>query len=197
MEGQQVVPEDPNLKHLGGYVSGGDNATWYPELWKWLRDNLKIESVLDIGCGEGHSVKYFRDVLRIPTVVGIDGLLQGDPAIEVHDFTKGPWPSPSMLYDLIWCCEFVEHVPEEFMPNFLLAFTLGRFVAMTHAEPGQAGHHHVNCRTKEYWIGAMAAIGYQLNEVLTECSRLIALANKDPWNHWRRSGLIFTRHFPT
>ncbi len=35
--------------------------------------------------------------------------------------------------DLIWCCEFVEHVEEARKDNFLAVFKRGRVVAMTHA----------------------------------------------------------------
>lgn len=196
VEGQQVIPKEEQLKHLGGYVVGGDDATWYPELWEWLHNNLQIKSVLDVGCGEGHSLKYFRDVIKIPRVFGIDGLPQGDLAIDVHDFSKGPWRPPwhAPPYDLVWCCEVVEHIDEEFLPNLLEAFKHGRWVAMTHAAPNQGGHHHVNCKDAQYWIGAMAAIGFAYDDLTTKCARIAASINVNPWNHFKRSGLCFRRY---
>src|SRR5437870_3883210 len=41
--------------HVGGYIQGGDPGSWCPHLWTWAVRELGIQSVLDIGCGEGHS----------------------------------------------------------------------------------------------------------------------------------------------
>lgn len=188
-------PEDSS--HLGGYVSGdhGDEATWFPDLWSWLVKNLRIESVLDIGCGEGHSLKYFRDLGCC--VCGLEGTSQTDIDILRIDFTKGPWKPISYPgtkpFDLGWMSEFVEHVEERFIHNVIPALQVCKIVLMTHAFPGQQGHHHVNLRTKEYWIGFMAAAGFILDEELTETCRMISLSNKSPYNHFARSGLAFCR----
>jgi len=190
----QVIPTEPELAHLGGYVPGGDEATWYPDLWRYLVKKLDVHTVVDVGCGDGQAIKFFRDELGCK-VLGLDGLPQEDPDIEVWDFVKGPRRGvPVPRCDLIWCCEFVEHIPEEHMKNFLRAFQAGTYVAMTHAEPGQPGHHHVNCKTSQYWIGALAAAGYGFEDILTKCARIAASTNESPWNHFKRSGLVFKRH---
>src|SRR5688572_33082149 len=48
--------------HLGGYIRGGDPGTWCPHLWSWVVEQFGIKSVLDVGCGEGHSTRFFRDL---------------------------------------------------------------------------------------------------------------------------------------
>jgi SAM-dependent methyltransferase len=176
--------------HLGGYVKGGDSATYYPDLWRWLVDKLEVASVLDIGCGEGQALGFFRNLGC--SVWGVDGIEQDDPDISQHDFTVAPW-RPDVDVDLVWSCEFVEHVAERYIPNFLRAFRAGSLVLITHAEPGQAGYHHVNCRVADYWIGAMNAIGYELDTDLTQVTRGLAGFNPSPWNHYVRSGLAFRR----
>ena len=91
--------------------------------------------------------------------------------------------------DVIWSCEFVEHVEERFLENFLAVFQRARkAVLMTHAVPNQLGYHHVNCQPAEYWIEHMRARGFKLDEALTEASRELA-----PYTHWQRSGLVFVR----
>ncbi len=176
---------------MGGFTPGGDEATWYPALWSWLAA-LGITSVLDIGCGEGQALAYFRD-LGID-VVGVDGVAQPDDDIVTHDFTEGPLESERVGYfDMVWCCEFVEHVEEGCMPFYLEAFKLAKLVLMTHADPGQQGHHHVNCRTSDYWQGAMAASGYRLDPAMTEKTRELAALNTNQWNHYVRSGMAFRR----
>jgi cyclopropane fatty-acyl-phospholipid synthase-like methyltransferase len=176
--------------HLGGYVPGGDPATQYPELWRWLTGWANVSSVLDVGCGDGQALKVFR--MLGCEVQGIDGLPQDDPDIIEHDFTRGPY-TPSRRFDLVWSCEFVEHVDERYSPNFLETFKAGRLVLMTHAFPGQGGHHHVNCQPADYWIRKLASIGYSFDETLTAATRNLARANAHPANHYARSGLAFRK----
>ena len=94
-------------------------------------------------------------------------------------------------YDLVWSCEFVEHVAEEYVPNFLATFGAARFVLMTHGEPGQPGYHHVNNQSAGYWISKLASIGFRFDEQLTKVTRIFAGANASPHNHYLRSGLAF------
>lgn len=184
--------EDPENPHLGGFRIGGDEATTYPDLWTWLVNDHKVESVIDVGCGDGVAVRFFETLLP-GSVFGVDGVKQQASNIFEHDFTKCPFPLPNYP-DLVWCVEFVEHVEEKFVPNFLETFKCAKTVLMTHAMPGQAGYHHVNLRTPAYWIGAMAAIGYRLDEELTKKTRDLAGLNKSPHNHFVRSGLAFVRN---
>lgn len=185
----QILPGKP---WLGGYVAGGDDATYYPELWDWFVDELGCQRVIDVGAGDGAAVDYFHE--RCRSVVGIEGIPQDHPLILTHDYTTGPLEDDQDPCDLIWCCEFVEHVEERFIPNFLDTFRLGRLVAMTHAAPGQIGWHHVNCRDEDYWHGVLAAAGFAFDGALTVEANRYAKANESPWNHFARSGLVFRRY---
>ena len=42
---------------------------------------------------------------------------------------------------------------------------------MTHALPGQPGHHHVNCQPIEYWVAVMQAFGFETDELHTNAIR--------------------------
>jgi hypothetical protein len=200
---QQIRPTGAD-SHLGGYSSGpiGDVATYYPNLWTWAIKLLDIRSVIDIGCGEGQSVEFF---LRAGCeTVGVEGY---EPAarngrvadrIVVHDYTKGPYV-PDRQFDMAWSCEFVEHVEEKYLGNFLATFSSARSVFMTYAKPGQGGHHHVNERDEEYWIAKLTSCGFELDRDLTECGRLIAVADHrlvspDYVSHFVERGLVFLRH---
>lgn len=181
---------DPARPHLGGFIAGGDANTYCEPLWSWLVEKLSISSVVDIGCGEGHALDWFQR--KGCRVWGIDGVEQENPRITQHDFTEGPVDDYAMNrndYDLAWACEFVEHVEERFMPNYLRVFELAQTVAITHAEPGQPGWHHVNCQPSSYWKGVMAAIGYHFDPQLTIHARSLC----ELPNHFARSGLVFTR----
>lgn len=187
---------DQEAPHLGGYCIGGDEATRYEVLWRWLVGSYGVRSVIDVGCGEGHSTRYFSDELEIEGF-GVDGINQipiwsACAGFSTHDYTTGPWGD--MSFDLCWCCEFVEHVEERYIPNFLETFKCAETVLMTHAFPGQSGHHHVACKVPDFWKGVMAAIGYRFNPELTALTRELASENKNPHNHFARSGLAFERN---
>lgn len=181
--------------HLGGNIKGGDPNTFYPDLWKWMIDQFKIKSVLDVGCGEGHSLLGFKS-LGVERILGIEGLRRNVDAakklgvpITLHDFSTGPLDlNPKPEFDLCWSCEFVEHVREEFASNFVDAFTMARYVAITHAVPGQRGHHHVNCQKSDYWIDIMAKRGFTFLFDETTTSRA-----RETKTYWPISGLIFKR----
>ncbi len=156
--------------HLGGYWPGGDPYSWTPTLWKWLVETHDVRSMIDVGCGEGHAMREFR---RLGCEAeGVDGVALGAGAI-LHDYTLGPY-SPSRRYDLAWSCEFVEHVEEQYVPNFLATFQAANLLLLTHGVPGQAGHHHVNCQWAGYWLELLGTKGWAYDFEMTEKARELA-----------------------
>lgn len=183
MSSNQPAPSGLNIEH-------GDPATWTPELWSWMFHELSIRSVLDVGCGEGHCAAYFAGLGC--DVLGIDGSRQAakDSAIPgqhiVHDFVYGPHQL-NHGYDLVWSCEFVEHVEEQYSDNFLEMFSNAKkYLVITYAEPGQPGWHHVNCQPAGYWVDKLSAIGFNLDVALTNRARQIAKTG-----HFAAKGLVF------
>jgi Methyltransferase domain len=177
--------------HLGGYWKGGDPNTFCPELWQSVVKEYGVTSVIDVGCGEGHSTKFFSELGL--TARGIEGGALAFkhsvvPHLTVrHDYTKGPYV-PDREFDLVWCCEFVEHVEERYVANFLATFSVARYCLMTHAFPGQTGYHHVNCQPAEYWIARLAAVGFRYDEAVTARLRSLTTAK-----HVTRSLLFFEK----
>jgi SAM-dependent methyltransferase len=180
---------DPRRPDLGGNMRGGDPASWTPALWEQLIQYFGVSTVLDVGAGEGHAVKWF--VEHGCDAFGIDGLeanVQHSALLWRHDLLVGPYIWPHILsVDLVWCCEVVEHIDPAKVDNVLDTLANGRVVAMTHALPGQGGYHHVNLQPPQYWIERMVARGYRQSE--------------EPW--WRgyaekhsyffRTGLVFVK----
>lgn len=184
--------EEPRL---GGYCLGQpDPACHFPQTWKYLVECLHIESVIDLGCGEGYSTKCFMDLGL--DVLGIDGcekaVNEAVVPVVLHDFYDGPY-IPDREYQFAWCCEVVEHIHEEHIGNLLETIQLARckWVGMTHATPGQGGHHHVNEQPAQYWIDMFAKYGYQLDSDTTERARTLATVEQWNHNHFVRSGMVF------
>ena len=187
--GPRHLVKSEEFPHLGGNILEGDPGTWEPDLWTWLLSSFRVNTVLDVGCGSGHSTQWFRDAGCV--ALGLDGLPRnvaacGAPAI-LCDLTQPPALLP--MVDMVWCCEMVEHVEASYLPHLLKALSSGRVVAMTHADIGQGGHHHVNCRPSAYWIQAMESMGYTF--LVKETGEGRALC--DPINHFHQRGLIFRR----
>lgn len=176
---------DPERPWLGGYFPEGDPGSYCPELWKWALKRYRIKSVIDIGCGAGKALDWFE--AHGCTVRGVDGLPPDDPRIVEHDYTLGRY-TPRREFDLAWSCEFVEHIEEQHIDNFLATFRKARIVMMTHGLYWQDGHHHVNCQSPGYWIERVREAGFRFLARDTVESRDLVLHQ-----YWARSGLIFQR----
>jgi SAM-dependent methyltransferase len=190
-DGPTRLALDPLDPALGGNVIGGDRRTYHPALWSFLISRFAVTSMLDVGCAEGHCVKYFAD--QGIHAVGFDGMRQNVERaitpIVLHDLRDAPYLMP---VDLLHCCEVVEHVAERYLPNLLATLANGRVIAMTHAVPGQGGHHHVNEQPAEYWIERVEALGYTyLPEETAHGKELIE--NTGQWTYFVGTGLIFER----
>lgn len=186
--------------HLGGFIPSdkehphGDPYTWTPLLWDWIIEYLHPKSILDLGCGEGHATKYFLE--RGVLAHGVDGSIEAfnhavisQQQFFLFDLTSTISDNDYKFFstfDLIWCCEFVEHLEEKYIENLLNVICCGNHIAMTHAFPGQNGYHHVNCQLPEYWVNKIISRNFFLDWPMSIGSRILA-----PNTHWGRSGLIF------
>jgi 2-polyprenyl-3-methyl-5-hydroxy-6-metoxy-1,4-benzoquinol methylase len=179
--------------HLGGH---GYQTHIDPGALDFLKQELKLTSFLDVGCGVGHMVEYAKKLgLRS---LGIDG----DPAvqdwikgmkIEVNewDYTKGPFKKDIGEFDLVWSVEFLEHVDRQHISNIMDTFRKGRYVIFTHALPHQTGgHHHVNLQPEKFWIEKMKEAEFDFDEALTHQVRLRSTMRR---NFMRETGKVFVR----
>jgi len=178
-------------KHLGGWWSAkvpwGDPGTWGPEIWNKIIKDYNIESVVDIGCGLGASASYFakKDLY----VVGVEGgrnainnsMFEGH--IILNDYTASS-ALEDEEFDLVWCCEFVQHVEEKFVDNFLHDFQRAKYIAMTY-DGTESPHYRVNVRSKGYWIEQLSRIRFELNEEYSNSLRSLAESTKwrEPFPH--------------
>lgn len=161
--------------HLGGWSMGGDGGTYYPTMWNFLINKYSIKSTLDIGCGRGYASRFFKSCgCKIRAIDGSplakESHLLEEKEFFYHDFTTGVLDicdaktEQPKTFDLAWSCEFVEHVEEKYLPNFMHNFIQCQYVAMTFAGPGQNGHHHVNLKPQSYWIEMFKNYGFTFLE---------------------------------
>lgn len=183
-----------SYKHLGGNVIGGDPNTFYPKLWDFFIERYRPKNILDVGCGEGYSLNFFKE--RGLETYGIDGLESNvQKCIEmghkgtVVDFTVSSFYSEKP-FDFGWCCEVVEHIEEKYVQNIIDSFKCCKYIAMTHAVPGQGGYHHVNCQPSPYWISLMENNGFSFLKDDTIVSKLY-----DCRPYYHKSGLIFKKDY--
>lgn len=145
--------------HLGGHEGEthlDDGALDY------IIEKIGVKSMVDIGCGPAGMVELARE--KGLEVLGVDGDFVVDRKVDdivIHDYQKAPYV-PEKSYDLAWTVEFVEHIEEQYIRNFVATMDKCKYVLMTHAFPGQPGHHHVNCQTTEYWAHIMNAFGFSI-----------------------------------
>ena len=181
---------DATSPHLGGNLRDGDPNTYAPSVWDYMIDRFAVGSVLDLGAGMGYSSHYFhKKGLKVISVEGMRDNVENAvyPSI-LHDLTESP---VSCKVDLVHCQEVVEHIEEKFLDNLLRSLACGRFILMTHAVPGQDGHHHVNCQPTEYWVEKLARHNYRL--LVIDSNRVRALAGKDSAIFLAATGLVFAR----
>lgn len=171
--------------HLGGAsLDVPDGNTFMEDVWQHLSDKYNIKSVIDIGCGAGFNTAWWHE--RGYYAVGIEGWPEAIAKTRmpmqrmiVHDYVNGPLKL-DREFDLAWCSEFVEHVEEKFIPNFMATFQSCKYACITYATPGQTGHHHVNEQNLDYWVSKFKEYGFKFNKEETKYLRSTD-TYKAPW----------------
>ena len=161
-----------------------------PKMWRYLVDKYNMKSVLDVGCGFGFHLKYFKDFMGL-NVKGVEGSKKVQELsffpenIINHDYSSGPLIL-NESFDLCWSIEFVEHVGEQYSENFIKTFQSCKYLLMTFATKGQGGHHHVNENSEEYWVNKLANHGFSLDENETPIIREMALEDLRDFEIWQK-----------
>lgn len=186
---EYVVGESPQL---GGNIWQGDPWTFAPGVWRYMTERFALRTLLDLGSGRGHAAKWFFDhgvqtVAMDAEPINVNTAFY--PTVQ-HDLRNGPFICP---VDAVHCQEVVEHIEQEYLMHLLHTLANGNVVIMTHADPGQQGHHHVNCQTQGYWVESLESVGFSL--LPDDTMRVRSIAAGEGANHLARSGLVFARRF--
>ena len=154
-------------------------------------------TMLDLGCGPGGQVLQAAK-MGFEDVRGVDG--DGDykrPEREdgkkiwvIHDFTSGPL-SLDTNYAFCWSNEFLEHVPQSAIPNFMPVVQRCNGFAGTYHPPGSTPdphHQHYNEQDLDYWIDVFWKYGFTYDK---EASELLKLSSSMRKNFVRKYGMVF------
>lgn len=157
--------------------------------------------VYDFGCGRGWFVEAIKEQLPDITVYGFDGNPQVEELGEeyhVIDLAE-PLKGDNLLAllkpsDLSICIEVGEHIPAEYMNQFLnnLCSATGNLLVMSWAVDGQIGHGHVNCMSNEDVEGHLLKRGFVRNVALEVMLR--AAATELPY--FRDTVMVYNRPKP-
>jgi len=177
--------------HLGGHLNRTNIDVG---ALNWLTETFNPTSFLDIGCGPGGMIEEASS--RGMSAQGIDG----DPSVSqsyitLHDFAAGPVNMQGQQYDIGWSVEFVEHVYEEYMENYMPAFQSCKVVVITYAPPGTPGHHHVNLQEEQYWINKFEEYGFlhtsDMSDKLRESSTMNLNKKSEEKRFVQKRGMVF------
>ena len=166
--------------HLGGWTKQPDLGGLSNNTFNFMLGIIGVKSVLDVGCGRGISTSYFLD--KGADVLCVEGsheaitqsLLPRDKIVE-HDYSLGPW-WPSKTYDACWSVEFVEHVPRQFIRNYIPTFQQCALLFVTRSQWG--GWSHVEIHQEWWWISRFRVQSFVFDKELTEIIRSNAEADK-------------------
>lgn len=133
----------------------------------------------DVGCGTGQFVlnlqklgkdargyEYSRTARLYGKLIGVD--------IKSFDLSL-PAPIKELSNaDVCYSLEVGEHIPDFLSGKFVeTLIAAGKIIVFTAAQPGQPGHGHINCQSKEYWAKEFNKRGYvnsaSVEQDLTMC----------------------------
>jgi SAM-dependent methyltransferase len=127
---------------------------------------IRIDSVVDVGCGVGSWLQAFAEA-GVHDYLGIDGDYVGRDQLRIktEKFLATDLAHPVNVgrkYDLALCLEVGEHLPPEGAHQLIKTLSeMSDCILFSAAIPFQPGTNHVNCQWPAYWARLFAAEGYK------------------------------------
>jgi 2-polyprenyl-3-methyl-5-hydroxy-6-metoxy-1,4-benzoquinol methylase len=118
----------------------------FAETNRILRERLiapaaQVESILEIGCGEGHQSEHLARLCRqltgidvVPTAIARASVRLPGAALIAGDLHAQPWIENGRTFDIVTACEVLYYLED--IPRMLRAMSrLGRACLVTHLRP--------------------------------------------------------------
>ena len=114
----------------------------------FIRDIIRPNIVLDIGCGPGIYVHSMNDLAIQSFGIDID-----DRVLGKKNLFKQNILDTYFIADTCICLEVFEHIDSEYNDDLVekVSKMFQDTLIFSAAVPGQGGVGHINCQTKEYW----------------------------------------------
>lgn len=165
------------------YVNSGA-VTSARRLLPVVRQLFPVQTVLDIGCGQGAWLAVWRE-LGVDDVTGVDGsyvdtdkLLIPRERFIARDLAAGF--DLGRQFTLVQCLEVAEHLPEDSADRFVASLVRhGNLVLFSAACKGQGGENHLNEQDYDYWRALFAHHGYIAVDFLRR--RILTDNAIEPW----------------
>ena len=149
-----------------------------------------IESVLDVGCGDGRWLASFREC-GVPEIAGTDGPWSDVSKLQIDagSFTVRDLSQPfdaQRRFSLALSLEVAEHIEAPFAEGFVQNLVRHSDVVLFGAAiPGQGGFRHVNERWQSWWVDRFAANGFDAFDILRS-----QLWNRNDISVWYKQNML-------
>jgi SAM-dependent methyltransferase len=176
------------LPALGARGSSGtgndayDDEFWaFHEVGDWDRfarlvlDESAVQSVVDVGCGDGRVLAAFAREAPSLTLLGFDAsqtalerarqrgvTVERLNVVALSEAQVRALAARIERFDLVLCLEVAEHMPAWHSEKLLALVTAADRVVFSAAHPNQGGRLHVNEQPAIYWIERFRRRGFRL-----------------------------------
>jgi len=184
----KTYKENPGKFYPKDYFEMHFNRFRQWEIWagEQFCSNLKITSVVDLGCAVGSYLEGFLKV-KCEEVKGYEYMLENSklytpnnvlPYILFGDLTK---PLEIKKYDCALSIEVAEHLPPEYGDQFVdnLCNASNKYIILTAAQPGQGSKRHINLQPLEFWIRKIEKKDFKLLKEKTSFFKDLFMENID------------------
>jgi SAM-dependent methyltransferase len=160
-----------------------------------LHSLFGLESVLDVGCGDGRWLASFREC-GVASIAGIDGPWTDAAKLQIEpsNFSVRDLSQPFDLqhkFSLAVSLEVAEHVEPQFSKVFVQNMIRHSDVVLFGAAiPFQGGFRHVNERWQSYWADLFAGEGFDLFDIFR--SQLWNRTDVAVW--YKQNMLLYVNH---
>jgi SAM-dependent methyltransferase len=159
-----------------------------------LLSDLRVSSVLDVGCGQGAWLSVWQE-LGVDETVGVDGEYVDTNYLKISakQFVVADLRKEFDLgrkFDFVQCLEVAEHLPASSAESLVRGLTRhGDIVLFSAAAKGQGGEDHINEQPYEYW----RRIFREYDFVPLDCLRTKILEDQsvEPW--YRYNSFLYVR----